>query len=515
VGEGVLILTRTTSKRRLDLSSMALEAPLKRSPIVLGALTSGGAAALFVAATASVPTVLLVSVLVACVSIWLMQQAVGLNPRFLTITAFWYWLYLAFVFIPAFFVFTSHAEPYRTIYMAAVDSALITVPLGAMAVNVVTRFGKGDTCRYFRASLALEGGVNTLRPGFFVLLGAAVVLIVLHCLQISSIPLYDLIVHPGDYNALVTAREESLKLMNSPLVYAYYVVRSTIFPLLILVALGEYLRTRRLEWKILFGASLVLGLVYSGLTIAKSPVSNLVLLVAFFIYLRRGGKVKIKSLFLVTVVFLLFPVFVIMSEQAGTVGFSAALADLGHRMFVVPADVLYYYFEVFPGVVPHQYGVTIGKVAWVLGVPTFDDANCVGRYMMARGAGFRSTVTANAPFLGSLYADFSLAGVLVGAFIAGVLMQASQVWIVRRPKTTLNLALFAFLLVTFAWLNTTSLPLVLLSDGGLLIFAFAWLLNAMKGSSAPLASMRLKPNAVRLSRTAPCAHRQATPPTTR
>ena len=447
-------------------------------------LASGVAAALFVVATANVPTILLVSVLVACVSCWLMQQAVGLNPRCLTLSSFWYWLYLAFVFVPAFSVFSNHGEPYRTVYMAAVDSALITVPLGVMAVNVTTGFRKEDMRRYFRAPLATEVRVNALRPGFLILLAAAVALSILYCLQISSIPLQDLIVHPGDYNALVTAREESLKLMNSPLVYAYYVVRSTIFPLLILTALGEYLRTRRPEWKVFFGTAFAAGLAYSALTIAKSPVCNLVLFVAFFIYLRRGGNINIASLLLVGVVFLLFPMFVIMSEQAGTVGFSATLADLGHRLFVVPADVLYYYFEVFPSVVAHQHGATIGKLAWILGVPTFDDANFVGRYMMARGAGFRSTVTANAPFLGSLYADFSFAGVVVGGFIAGATMQALQARIVRRPKTTLNLALFAFLLVTFAWLNTTTLPVVLLSDGGVLALVFVWLMDPMKAASS-------------------------------
>jgi oligosaccharide repeat unit polymerase len=478
-------LNRATSNGPLDIfSSMDLDAQVRKGPAALAILASGGAAALFVVATASVPTVLVVSIFVACVSCWLMQQAVGLSPRLLTISAFWYWLYLAFVFIPAFSVFGSHAEPYRTMYMVAVDSALISVPLGVMAVNVTTGFHKEDMRRYFRAPLAVQGGMNSLRPGFLALLVVAIVLSVLYCLQISSIPLYDLIVHPGDYNGLVTAREESLKLMNSPLVYAYYVVRSTIFPLLILIGLGEYLRTRRTEWKVLFGAAIAVGLIYSALTIAKSPVCNLVLFVAFFMYLRRGGNVKITSLLLVALAFLLFPMFVIMSEQAGAVGLSATLADLSHRLFGTPSEVLYYYFEVFPGVVPHQHGATIGKVAWVLGVPTFDDANFVGRYMMARGAGFRSTVTANAPFLGSLYADFSLAGVVVGSFIAGVTMQAVQVTLMRRPKTTLNLALFAFLLVTFAWLNTTTLPVVLLSDGGLLVFAFAWLIDLMQQRNA-------------------------------
>lgn len=477
MGKGLPILTRATSNGRFDLlSSMGLEAPLRRSPAVLAVLASGGAAALFVAATASVPTVLLVSVLVACVSCWLMQQAVGLNPRCLTIASFWYWLYLAFVFIPAFFVFGSHAEPYRTIYMAAVDSALITVPLGAMAVNVTTGFQKEDVRRYFRAPLVRDRGANPLFSGFLMLLGAALLLTLLYVLEVRRLPLFYLILHPGAYDQLVLLREESLKLLASDFRYAYYVLRSTLYPILILVALGRYLRTRTAVWRNLFVFTLAIGLIYSALSIAKSPVTNLVLMLALFWYLKRRGKFSVKYAMTGVALFLVFPVFVVVLEQPDLVNVGGALQVIGERLFQLPADILYYYFQAFPTVVPFQHGATIGVLSTVLGKTPFDDANFIGRYMYAHGM---SSVTANAPFLGSLYADFGFPGVLVGGFLAGLVMQAVQVRIARAPKDTANLALQAFLFVTFAYLNTTSLPIVLMSDGVLFAFLFVWILRAV------------------------------------
>jgi hypothetical protein len=50
-------------------------------------------------------------------------------------------------------------------------------------------------------------------------------------------------------------------------------------------------------------------------------------------------------------------------------------------------------------------------------------------------------------------------------------MQACQVYLVRRRKTITNLAVYAYLLVAFALLHTTSLPSILVTQGVLIAFA--------------------------------------------
>ncbi|MGH9404454.1 MAG: O-antigen polymerase [Terriglobia bacterium] len=426
--------------------------------------------------------VVLVSAAIIAVSLWIMEKTVGLfSFRKLTIPSFWYWAYLALVLVPGFFVYPGHPEPYRTKYLIGIESVLVTVPLGMWLANHLFRFNKSETARYFRAPLIRIKDHRPLLTGFLVLFLLALLLSVLYVLQVRSLPLWDLLTHPGDYGLLVSARDESLKLLDSRLVYAYAVLRSTIFPLLILIGLGRYIESRRYEWAVLFGSALILGLVYSALSIAKSPVSNIVLFLALFYYLFRGGRISSKAIGIVAVLFLAFPMYVIMAEYAGTVGFSGALQAVGDRLFNLPAQILYYYFRVFPDVMPHQHGATIGKVAWLLGEKTFDDANFVGRYMMARGFGFGSTVTANAPFIGSLYTDFGLPGVAVGGVLAGAIMQTLQIHILRRPKTTVSLALFAFLVITFAYLNVTTLPVVLLSDGALLALVFVAAIKHIDG----------------------------------
>lgn len=460
---------------RNPLRQLRPKVTLRKAAAGLIVLASGAAAALSAVVTASLPTALVISVLVACASCLLMQRMVGLSLRRLTITSFWYWLYLGFVFIPALFVFGSQAEPYRTRYLIAVDSALITVPFGAIFANLTTRCHKETTRSYFRKPLVPETNVYAFLRGFLILLGAALLLSLLYVLEVRTLPLYYLVFHPGQYDQLVLLREESLKLLASHFRYAYYVLRSTLYPILILIAFGRYLRTRARLWRNLFIFTFAIGLIYSGLSIAKSPVTNLVLMVALFWYLSRGGRFSLKSALAAAALFLAFPVIVVVLEQPDLVNIAGALNVIGERMFSLPAEILYYYFRVFPDVAPFQHGATIGTLATVLGTTPFDDANFVGRFMYTHGM---SSVTANAPFLGSLYADFGMLGVVLGGVLAGFIMQSAQARMIRAPKDTVNLALLTFLIVTFAYLNATSLPIVLLSDGTLFAFLFVWIIRA-------------------------------------
>lgn len=62
----------------------------------------------------------------------------------------------------------------------------------------------------------------------------------------------------------------------------------------------------------------------------------------------------------------------------------------------------------------------------------------------------------------------------MGGLMAGFIMQSAQIYTIRRRKTIGTLALFAFLIVIFWFLNSTSLPIVLVSDGAILSAVVAW-----------------------------------------
>ena len=415
----------------------------------------------------------IISAAVIISSLWLMQKAVGaFNLRALSLPGIWYLVYLAIILIPSFFVYAEHVDPYRLRYLFAVESALLTVPLGIILMNQLFKFHTRETVAFYRSSL--QPGRSDLSVLTFVLfLGLAWALTSLYVREVKEIPLFYMIAHPGESAMLVQLREESLKLLDSPLRYAYSVLRSTLYPFLILLAFGRYLQTKQKTWGWLFVASLLSGAMFAGFTIAKFPVAALFAMLCACYYLYKGGRVGAKFVISLVVLFLAFPFFVILREYAGEVN---PFIGMGRRIFHVPASVLYYYFEVFPDVVPCQYGATIEKLAWILGRRPFESTYFITSYSLPYAM---ASGTAPAAFLGNMNADFGMAGCLVGGFLVGVIMQAAQIYIVRRGKSPMNVAIYSFLLFTFTLLNFTAFPVVLLSDGAMLVLLLAWTMRAV------------------------------------
>lgn len=423
---------------------------------------------IFLAAQA--PPWMSLSVVTIICSLWLMQTAVRLfNLRQMTIPGFVYLIYLIIVLIPSFSVFEKQRGPFRLTFMVAVESALITIPIGILLAKALFHFGNDETGVFFNSPVqerAFEPGPEAFAVVLAVIWGLSII----YLREVRTVPLFYMITHPGHYRVLQSLREESLKLLDSPLRYVYELMRGTFYPFLIVYSFGKFLLKRSTSWAYLFLASFLSGILYCGLSIAKSPVAVIFVILGAFYYLYRGGRVSRKFLVSFLLLFWAFPIFVVMREYGTAIDLAATVQTLERRMFSLPSQILYYYFEIFPRVVPFQYGNTIDKLTILTGGRFFDSANFVGRYAYPHGL---YSVTGPAPFLGNLYADFGIPGVLLGGVLAGFLMQCAQVYVVRSGKSVLSMSLYAFFLLSLANLNITAMPIVLLSDGALVVPALA------------------------------------------
>jgi oligosaccharide repeat unit polymerase len=402
--------------------------------------------------------------------------------RHLTLPGLWYLTYLAVVVIPSFFVFAEQVEPYRSRYLFAVESVLVTAPFGVFLGKALLHSGREETVRYFAAPIRAEPGDRSLLV-YSGLLILTLLVAITYIIEVENIPLSYLVAHPGAYIETGYLREESMKLLKSRFAYVYFLARSSVYPFLILLAYGRYLRTRQRKWLLAFMFCLVTGVLYAGLTTAKSPVATIVVAIYILHYLFRSGRVSVRSVFAGMVCFIAFPVAVTAFMRYGTgLGPLGITASLWRRLFYVPAEVLYYYFEIFPDVIPYLHGRTIGKVAELFGVEPVNVANLVALYVNPRsGSRF-----ASAPFVGNLNADFGLFGVLAGGFLVGVLLQVVHVFLLRRAKTMLNLSTYAFLSMSFVLLNSTALTTVLFSYGVFVILFLVWsieFLESLRGHS--------------------------------
>lgn len=405
------------------------------------------------------------------------REAALLSARRMTIAGIWWWTYFAMLLVPAMFVQADHTGPTRTLFLAGVESLLVTVPAGVWLVNRIAGFRRDELEAFVARDFDEPAPGDREFRACAAALAVALLLTAAYLAEVRTVPLFYMLTHPGENVALVLLRENAFKLLASPLQPLYYLLRVLGYPGLILVTLGWWRRTREVRWRTLFLASLAAGLFYAALAIAKAPVAAIVLLLCLFLYAWHARRLTARVMLVAGLagasLMVAFPLAVVLFVSAGSgVSTGIALLALGRRLFWLPSEVVYWYFTLFPGSGGFLHGRTIGKFAWLMGWRHLDAPNYVGLYGLGS---WIESVNANGAFIGTLYADFGFAGVLLGGLAAGALMQWQQLRIVRGRKTVPALAVWAYLVFAFWLLHSTSLFIVLATDGLGLVIAWPWL----------------------------------------
>jgi len=391
------------------------------------------------------------------------------------ITSFWYLTYLAMIFLPAFIVYFDQPGLFRDRYLFAVESVLLTVPLGWWFATWIWCFSREEIDSFFQSPVVDDVPDRTLLLRCWLFLTACLLLMGAYVIEVKTLPLFYLIKHPGDAAELALLREDSFKLLNSPLSHAYYWVREVFFPLLVAVSLAGYLHLRGRKWLFTFAVASTAGLAFAAFSLAKAPVALIVLVSGLMYYLYRQGRPGRKAIAVVLILIFLFPVAVVAyASRSDSTTAWVVLGAIGYRLFYIPTEGVYFYFEIFPSHIPYLHGRAIDKFAKLMGMQYFDTPNVVGTYAFPQGL---ESVSANAAFIADLNADFGMAGVLLGGILTGMVMQGIQIFVLRRRKTVATLALFAFLIAVFWFLNSTALIIVLLSNGGIPALAITWFLD--------------------------------------
>ena len=406
----------------------------------------------------------------------ILQRAVGspFRARRITIGSFWFVSYLPMIFFPAFLVYSNERDPFRGPFLFAVTSVLITVPLGFIIASQFSKFRQCETEMYFRKPLEGTPNAAGTLPRLSVLLAIALILTVVYLREVSVIPVFYLLRHPGESVMLAVLREDSFKLLNSPLQYVFYMTRGLLFPFLILVSFGYYRRTRERRWLLAFVLALLSGIFFASLSLVKAPVAGIFVMLALFVYYRRHGSFSYKFVITATLLIFAFPLFVIFGVSERGTTLMVVLQAIITRLAYIPADTVYLYFEFFPAHLAFLHGRSIHALSVLLGLNAVNTPNTIAHYALPNGL---ASASYNAAFLSDMYADFGMAGVLIGGMVAGIIMQAFHIYLVRRPKTVCNLATYCFLVYMFWFLHSVSLPVVLASDGALAALALLWLFD--------------------------------------
>jgi oligosaccharide repeat unit polymerase len=392
-----------------------------------------------------------------------------LDVRHLSIPGTTYIAYILLVVVPAALLygdvlgfgdvlpFHLLRDPWRQTYLIAVCAGVVAFVGGVWVVVYLTHFRRKETTLFFSQPFAESarsvGAKEKLL--FLAAFGVAVALTVAYLRETPNVPLLSLLTGAGNARDLALQREQSLKLLDSPLRHPYLLLQSEFYPFLAMLAIGYAIRTRERLWALAATITCALGLLFASLSLAKAPVFIVVLLLALFMWLYRGGHLgRYAWPFLVScaVAALAFPFLVQITASGGDAG--EAFEKIYQRILFGPAHILSYYFEVFPDIAGFQDGRSLGRFVELAGLDYVDVSNVVYLFI-AKGSGVQSG-SANGPFVGALYADYGLAGVAIGSAFLGGLAQVFQVIAVRLQRTIVLTALYALLIYEF--LLVTILP---------------------------------------------------------
>jgi oligosaccharide repeat unit polymerase len=402
--------------------------------------------------------------------LWMQREAGIFDFGAVSLPGAWYWAYLVFVLIPSLAAYQLESGNHPDRFIASVLSVLLTVPLGLTIGTGICRARRGMVKAYYQQPIKMQPA-DFRSPATLIMIGLCVLLGIKHVRELSSVPLLYMIQNPGQAAAMTLLREDALKLLPSDLKYVYEVLTKDLFPILVMLTGMRYLYVKT-HWNgTLFVGTFVVAILYCGMTLEKSPVGLAILCLAIALYFKQGGKLSNPWLVgLVLVALFAFPVVVFLFQTKDTaLATEQNLIDaVAVRLFYGGAKVLFYYFDLVPDVIPYQNGATIGKYAMLMGMEPSKIANSVG---LRIDPTLPKSVSANAPFLGTFYADFGMTGVLIGGVFTGIIIAVIEHYIVRRPKTIRNVCIYGFVMLKLTLLTIAALPYILLSGGVIIALA--------------------------------------------
>src|ERR1043166_5095231 len=421
----------------------------------------------------------------AIASVFFFQKNVRVfSTKWVTITGFWYLAYLAMIVIPSYFVYSDNPGERAEVFLAAVHVTLLTVSLGIYGANKAMSFKTAEIQLYYDRPIELPRDMRGSFQNTLIWLLLALGLFAIHLAELKTVPFIYLIRNPGDFETVTYLREDSFKLLNSPLIYFYGLLRSAGFPIIMMVTLGNWLLCKSGGWFAMLVIAFVSSVAYASLSAAKMPLTSLILLAFVFSFIIKRSRHRWRTLLAgilagTGIPFLFYMLLFYEGEKGGGESSLEALEQVGVRLFYSPAEVVYWNFELFPGDVGYLHGRSIGKFAWLMGWDYFNTPNYVG----TRVFGGLETINANSAFIGDLNADFGIPGVILGGILVGFIMQLIQIHCLRQPKTILNVAIFCYLIFAFWLLHSTSILVVLGSNGVLVVLLFQLLRRKMEPMS--------------------------------
>lgn len=275
--------------------------------------------------------------------------------------------------------------------------------------------------------------------------------------------------------ALATAREGALVNLSNPLVaYGFNFARLYVLPVAAAALVVHWTRVRTLASGIAALGLLCIALLAAALTLEKSPVMRLAVVVGLAVALGSRIRVRLRWSLLAVLVSACFPVLVISASNPGS-SLSEVLRLFADRIFIDPARVVFFYLDWAP---KYSGGFLGGRLLPFVGSragPSVPVTQIISSRIFPN-----ATVqgNANVAFVGNFWVDFGWWGVVLGSVFTGCALACIQRVLDAMRESALGIAVAALFAVQVAFLTLTSVFDSVLSIGlgvlDVLVFAYLW-----------------------------------------
>ncbi len=364
--------------------------------------------------------VLILALIIYEVLIFKYRSIFGLSGlKYLSFPSILYATFTVFIAIPGIYITAIEQDPAIPTFFMGVLSFYILYPLALLLTN---KFFPVDL--QMMKNLAQDRFVKSeldrkTYEWLLILLGVSGLIAAIYLIRVQSIPILELFVDAGAYRKLTTLREESLKLLNATGIelYAFAWLRSLFIPIGITTSLFLTMVYKERKYKMLFLAFLIPGIIYNAFTLEKSPTAAIFLAI-MAMYFLRSGKVSFKF-FLISVLLIFSIPMIIMyflHLKHRNILEIITIAVL-YRVFIVPSEVLYFHFKIFPRIHDFLDGQVSQLFAWLHPEGVFPLPNYVAQIWWNNP---HTTGFANTNYMGNFWADFGWPGVIISTILLGV-----------------------------------------------------------------------------------------------
>lgn len=406
--------------------------------------------------TSADDVIFVVVVLGVAITLLLLINAVllgrSLQVKRVTIPSFFIGIYIALMSFPAIvWFYAAPKDPIRYTYFLAIQSVLVTFPLGVLMANAVFRDRSGRLGTQFLSRPLRKTPDDRYAVRYWLLmLGAAVLVSTVYLLTSPYVPLLGAFTSYGEMEASLVRR--AIVAEGVLIHYGHALTARLLLPFCLLYSyFMAYMYGGR--WRLLFWPTLAVAAFVSALTFDRMFPFSVVLYLVLAVYFKyedqrvravvaRRNLTGLSKIRLVGYVLALLFVAMLVGGVVSLTQFNkpmdaevvkvTATDFFFNRVLLDPSYMAYIYFEEFNDSSKFMYGNSF-------------------HVLISKAMGKEFFPTISPSFVAELWVNFGWFGVTIGSMLVGFTLQFIQVK-VFHVKTVPALSLFIIMALNGAWI---------------------------------------------------------------